>query len=57
MSELIRFCADNTKAEKLFEWGPNYTRREGLKLGNMKSQKLFSKESKLHGYKSEIYNF
>jgi len=51
-SEVERLRADNTKAEKLLEWRPEYTLEEGLK----ETIKWFSNPEHLKFYKPGIYN-
>ena len=55
-SEVDRLWADNTKAQKLFGWQPNYNKKEGFKAGLDETIEWFSQSNNLSSYKSNIYN-
>ena len=55
-SEVERLWADNSKAERLFDWQPSYGGREGFKRGLAETAEWFSKPANLRSYKADIYN-
>jgi dTDP-glucose 4,6-dehydratase len=55
-SEVERLWADNTKADQLFGWRPNYSGHEGFKRGLIETAEWFTQTGNLHGYKVDIYN-
>ena len=55
-SEVERLWADNTKANELFGWQPNYAGREGFKRGLAETAEWFLDPENLKRYKSDIYN-
>jgi len=55
-SEVERLWADNTKADQLFGWQPNYGGREGFKRGLTETAEWFTRTDNLRGYKADIYN-
>lgn len=55
-SEVERLWADNSKANQLFGWKPNFGGYEGFKRGLIETVKWFTESDNLHGYKSDIYN-
>ncbi len=55
-SEVERLWADNSKAERLFDWQPSYGGREGFKRGLAETAEWFSEPANLRSYKADIYN-
>ncbi len=55
-SEVNRLWADNTKAQRLLGWQPEYGGIEGFKRGLKKTAEWFSKPENCKLYKSDIYN-
>jgi dTDP-glucose 4,6-dehydratase len=55
-SEVERLWADNSKAERLFGWRPNYGGREGFKRGLVETAEWFAKPENLRAYKVDTYN-
>ncbi len=55
-SEVVRLCADNSKARKLTGWEPEYRGREGLKKGMTETISWFTKPENLARYKADLYN-
>ncbi len=55
-SEVVRLCANNSKAKKLTGWEPKYGGREGLKRGIAETIAWFTKPENLRHYKVDLYN-
>ncbi|MDX2482003.1 MAG: NAD-dependent 4,6-dehydratase LegB [Desulfuromusa sp.] len=55
-SEVERLWADNSKAERLLGWKPEYTGLEGLRVGLTQTAEWFSNPENLRNYKSDTYN-
>ncbi|MDH6525567.1 NAD-dependent 4,6-dehydratase LegB [Polynucleobacter sphagniphilus] len=55
-SEVERLWADNSKAEKTYQWKPNYAGRDGFKKGLIETAQWFENSENLLNYKSDIYN-
>lgn len=55
-SEVERLWADNTKANKLLNWKPEYGGLEGFRRGLAETVNWFSKPENLKSYKANIYN-
>ena len=55
-SEVERLWADNTKAEKLFGWKPEFPGKDGLRRGLEQTVAWFRQPQNLKAYKSDIYN-
>lgn len=55
-SEVERLWADNSKAERLLDWQPLYSGREGFKKGLALTADWFSRAENLRQYKAERYN-
>ena len=55
-SEVERLWADNSKANRLFEWRPKYTGIDGFKKGLTETIEWFTKPTNISSYKSGIYN-
>lgn len=55
-SEVERLWASNAKAEKLFDWRPEFAGIEGFRRGLEKTIEWFRDPANLAGYKSDIYN-
>jgi NAD dependent epimerase/dehydratase len=55
-SEVERLWADNTKAQKLLGWSPQYAGREGLQRGLQETIDWFTNAENLIRYKGNIYN-
>jgi dTDP-glucose 4,6-dehydratase len=55
-SEVERLWADNSKAQELTEWKPQYAGQEGLKRGLTETIAWFSDINNLKRYRSGIYN-
>lgn len=56
LSEVMKLCADNSRARSLLNWSPQYADEEGLIAGLEKTIAWFSIEKNIKKYKSEIYN-
>ena len=55
-SEVERLWADNSKAERLLGWRPEYGGEEGFRRGLMRTVEWFSRPENLRTYKSDLYN-
>lgn len=55
-SEVERLWADNSKANRFFEWQPKYTGIDGFKKGLTETIEWFTKPTNISSYKSGIYN-
>ena len=55
-SEVDRLWADNTKAQKMLGWKPNYGGLDGFKKGLLATVEWFTNTDNLKNYKSNIYN-
>lgn len=55
-SEVQRLCADNTSAQILTGWKPEYAGYEGLKQGLTETIRWFSDCENLKKYRTSIYN-
>jgi dTDP-glucose 4,6-dehydratase len=55
-SEVDRLRAENKKAKLLFNWQPNYSGQDGLKLGLTETVQWFTDQKNLNLYKPNIYN-
>ena len=55
-SEVDRLYADTTKAKRLLDWDPRYTKLDGFKNGIEKTVEWFNKPGILERYKTDIYN-
>ena len=55
-SEVNRLWADNTKAQKLLGWQPEFGGIDGFKSGLKKTARWFSDPDNCKLYKSDIYN-
>lgn len=55
-SEVERLWADNSKANRLLGWTPNFTAEIGLRSGLLKTIEWFINPSNLALYKTGIYN-
>ncbi|MDA8229334.1 MAG: NAD-dependent dehydratase, partial [Desulfitobacterium hafniense] len=55
-SEVDRLWADNTKAEKLLGWKPEFAGYEGLKRGLAETINWFRQNKNLKRYHPEVYN-
>jgi dTDP-glucose 4,6-dehydratase len=55
-SEVMRLCADNSKAKQLFDWEPKYIGLTGLSHGLKKTINWFINPKNITKYKHEIYN-
>lgn len=55
-SEVNRLWADNTKAQKLLGWQPEYGGIDGFRRGLKKTAEWFSNPDNCMLYKSDIYN-
>lgn len=55
-SEVERLWADNSKAEQLFGWRPNYAGRDGFKRGLVETAEWFMHRDNLRGYKADFFN-
>lgn len=55
-SEVERLWADNSKANRLFEWRPKYTGIDGFKKGLIETIEWFTKPTNISSYKSGVYN-
>ena len=55
-SEVERLWADNSKAERLLGWRPEYGGEEGFRRGLARTVEWFSRPENLRTYKSDLYN-
>jgi nucleoside-diphosphate-sugar epimerase len=55
-SEVERLWADNSKAEKLTGWTPQYAGREGFGRGMVETVGWFTNPENLKHYKPDLYN-
>lgn len=55
-SEVERLWADNSKAEQLLGWKPQYSGLSGLRVGLTQTAEWFSNPDNLRNYKSDTYN-
>lgn len=55
-SEVIRLWADNSKAERLLGWKPEYAGVDGFRRGLVHTVDWFTHVDNLSGYKPDIYN-
>ena len=55
-SEVERLWADNSKAERLLNWKPEYAGKEGFKRGLIETIEWYKDRKNLDQYKSSIYN-
>jgi dTDP-glucose 4,6-dehydratase len=55
-SEVERLWADNSKAERLVGWAPEFAGREGFRRGLSETIAWFSEPANLKCYKSHLYN-
>lgn len=55
-SEVERLWADNSKAQKLIGWEPEYGSRDGFKRGLKETAEWFVDSENIKGYKADIYN-
>lgn len=55
-SEVNRLWADNSKAQKLLGWKPQYAGREGFKQGLKETIEWFADKENLRKYKADVYN-
>jgi len=55
-SEVERLFADNTKAQQLLHWAPQYADVDGFKQGLSKTIDWFTNNDNIKHYKSHIYN-
>lgn len=55
-SEVERLWADNTKAQRLLNWSPNYSGLLGFRRGLSKTIEWFAQPENLRAYKSGVYN-
>lgn len=55
-SEVERLWADNSKAQRLLGWQPEYGGREGLRRGLQETIEWFTDPLNLARYKTDIYN-
>ena len=55
-SEVQRLYADNSKANRLFGWQPEYSGKEGFEIGLQRTVDWFYRPENLKFYKSHIYN-
>ncbi len=55
-SEVERLWADNSKAERLLGWKPQYAGKEGLRRGLQETVAWFAEQKNLKDYKPDIYN-
>ena len=55
-SEVERLRADNSKANRLFDWQPKYTGIDGFKKGLTETIEWFTQPVNILSYKSGIYN-
>jgi NAD dependent epimerase/dehydratase len=55
-SEVERLWADNSKANELFDWKPQYVGRDGFKRGLFETIDWFTQSVNLEAYKTDVYN-
>jgi nucleoside-diphosphate-sugar epimerase len=55
-SEVERLWADNTKAERLLGWRPEYGGEDGFRRGLTRTVEWFTRPENLRTYKSDLYN-
>jgi len=55
-SEVERLWADNSKAERLLGWRPDYAGRDGFRRGLQQTVEWFAMPKNLAHYKTDIYN-
>lgn len=55
-SEVERLWADNSKAQLLFGWRPNYSGRNGFKRGLAATVEWFTQLDNLRRYRADVYN-
>jgi dTDP-glucose 4,6-dehydratase len=55
-SEVERLWADNTRAKKLFDWEPEFTNRNGFRIGLAETITWITQPNNLRKYKSAMYN-
>ena len=55
-SEVERLWADNSKADRLFGWKPDYGGLDGFRRGIAETAEWFMNPANLASYKSEIFN-
>lgn len=55
-SEVERLWADNTKAERLLGWRPEYAGLDGFRRGLTKTIEWYQRPENLKAYKADIYN-
>lgn len=55
-SEVNRLWADNTKANRLLGWQPQFANRDGLRRGLRETIDWFTEPDNLNRYKAEHYN-
>jgi len=55
-SEVERLWADNSKADRLFGWKPDYGGLDGFRRGIAQTAEWFMNPANLASYKSEIFN-
>lgn len=55
-SEVERLWADNSKAERLLGWRPNFGGQEGFRRGLARTVEWFAHAENLRAYKSDVYN-
>ena len=55
-SEVERLWADNSKAERLLGWRPEYGGEEGFRRGLARTVEWFTRPENLRTYKSDLYN-
>lgn len=55
-SEVERLWADNSKAQELIGWEPEYGNRDGFKRGLKETAEWFVDSENIKGYKADIYN-
>ena len=55
-SEVERLWADNSKAQKILGWQPEYSGRDGFRRGLSETVEWFLRPRNLAGYKPDCYN-
>ena len=55
-SEVERLWADNSKADRLLGWRPEYGGEDGFRRGLARTIEWFSRPENLRTYKSDLYN-
>jgi NAD dependent epimerase/dehydratase len=55
-SEVERLRADNSKAQRLLSWKPEYAGKEGLRRGLAETISWFTNPQNLKAYKAHLYN-